>query len=192
MPQTVATERFRFALSWNVTTGWRRVCHFVHCAGDWRRGLPSQITGCCPKSAAHCHIAPRTENQGQQRTIESMLYCWCCAILCRFQPTLSTNRQWFCRFPVLTQRNCVNFYSLGYATVEILRRLCRGVFLHSLGQLCAWIVHLCWGNPNIRLDVIERNEAMLQAVKPLALKRALKCSLLISDQVGYYLSWRAW
>lgn len=58
MSQTVTAERFRLALSWNVTTDWRRVCHFVHCAGDWRGGLPSQITGCCPKSAAHCRIAP--------------------------------------------------------------------------------------------------------------------------------------
>lgn len=38
-PQTVTTQRFSFALSWNATTGWRRVCHFVHCAGVWWGGL---------------------------------------------------------------------------------------------------------------------------------------------------------
>lgn len=38
-PQTVTTQRFSFALSWNATTGWHRVCHFVHCAGVWWGGL---------------------------------------------------------------------------------------------------------------------------------------------------------
>lgn len=44
------------------------------CALCWRLmggGLPSQITGCCPKSAAHCRIAPGWKisgGEGQQST----------------------------------------------------------------------------------------------------------------------------
>lgn len=191
MLQSVATEHFLFALSGNVTTGWRTVCQFVHRAGDWRGGSPSQIAGCCPKSAAHCCTAPGQkirDSKGQWSA--HWMFSW-------HQPSPVTNKQWFNRFldgsleALITQRKYVNVF-IGYATVKILRHyLYKLVFLHSLGQLCAWIVHLCWGNPNIRLDVIERNEVMLQAVKPFALKCALKCSLLISDQVGYYLSSRA-
>lgn len=180
--QGLAAESFCFALSWNMTTGWHTVCQFVHRAGDWRGGSPSQIAGCCPKTAAHCHYCSRTENQGQQRTMKYI------CLLTATHPQTSAEIQ---RTSV-TQRNYADFFVWWYATVKVLKHyLCRGVFLQSLGQLCASIVHLCWGNPNIRLDVIERNEAMLQAVKPFALKHTLKCSLLISDQVGYYLSWRA-
>lgn len=109
MPQTLTRECFCFALGWNVTTDWRRVCHFVLCAGDWRGGLPSQITGCCPKSASTLPYRPRTENQGQQRTIECMLYSWCNVICYWYQPTLLSHRQWYSGFPVLIQyiRNCV-------------------------------------------------------------------------------------
>lgn len=116
MLQSVATEGFRFALSGNVTTGWRTVCHFVHRAGDWRGGSPSQKAGCCPKSAAHCCTAPGQrirDSKGQRSAYWTFLWR-------QRQPL--TNKQWFSWFLVIVQTKHVHLaywicYSEGFETL---------------------------------------------------------------------------
>lgn len=69
-------------------TGVECVCHFAHFAGDWWGwgGLPSQITGCCPKSAAHCRMAP---GRKIRRAAEYTRHPWCFINGCWYQPPLS-------------------------------------------------------------------------------------------------------
>lgn len=83
-----ATEHFCLALGQNETTGWHTVCQFVHRAGDRRGGSPSQIAGCCPKSAAHCCIAP-----GQKIRDSKGQSCAYCTFHCH-EPILVTNKLW--------------------------------------------------------------------------------------------------
>lgn len=89
MPQTVTAECFCLprAETW-PQTGVECVCHFAHFAGDWWGwgGLPSQITGCCPKSAAHCRMAP---GRKIRRAAEYTRHPWCFINGCWYQPPLS-------------------------------------------------------------------------------------------------------
>lgn len=144
---TLEPVDFHDALSWNLTTGWHAVCQCVHCAGDWRGGSPSQIAGCCPKSATHCRFAGGQKNKNKKIRDSEGQQSACFITYSFYKPDTVKGINADCLFS-----------------------LWRVFFSHHVFFFFASSLHLSFSN--ICLDIIKRNKSRFRAVKPLALKHS--------------------